>query len=1089
MCTSRLSEARSAARALTGLVLVLAGVFLAFVGFGVFSPVFGQSKNASSGDRKVFSESRSLSAAGQSRPNDNTGAFSPADDRGRFVYLVEFAEPGLLSQAGITSGRSVLRSPQAQTNREHLVAQQAAHVQAIGQAIGRSLDVTHHFLATHSGVAARLTPDEAAIVRGLPGIAKIEREQLYHLDTFRSPTFIGADTIWDGSNVPGGIGTRGAGIVIAVLDTGIEAAHPSFANDAQCGHGVGGVPNKLLSALDCSSTDVTGLCNGPDPSDPVNHGTHVASTAGGNTVGASAMPPPNPPPPFTQISGVAPCASIRSYRVCPNSSCPNAELQAGMNSVLLHGDVDVMNFSISGGTDPWHDNDRRKLDLVEAGVFVAASAGNTGVDPNPVGNVHHLGPWVMAVAASTRDREFIGNLSAAGPGAPPPETQNIHMLRGSDSPFGNPLTSYPIRHFIGQPDPGEGCTSSSPPFPSGFFNGAAALIHRGGCDYTEKITNAFNAGATMVLMRNSQPGTLPWLTTPGQPNIPAYSMDQEPGDALVAFVDANASSATINFNLLELPGDVLAGFSLRGPAPVPFQNVTKPDITGPGVEIYAAFPFLQNGYGILRGTSMSTPHTSGSAALVRSVHPTWTVSEVHSALMMTGFEGGTKEDTTTPWDADDVGSGRLDLTKAARAGLVMDETIAHFLAADPNMGGDPRTLNIASVRNMSCSPSCTWTRTLRNTRTVATSWHASGMAITPGFKIEVLPATFSFTGGLSETQQIQITVTPTTDLTGAVAFGKVVLSSTGSGVSGSGNAPDEHITVAIKGSPNGTPTPTQTPALTPTPTPALTPTPTPLPAQALNISTRMRVDTGNNVLIGGFIITGTAPKIVAIRGVGPSLGVLGVPDALSDPALELHNGTGALLMQNDNWQDDATQAAQLTALGLGLQNPNESGIVASLQPNAYSAILAGKNGGTGVGLVEVYDTNQAASSQLANISTRGFVLTGGNVMIGGFILGGNNNTRVVVRGIGPSLAQVGVPIPLADPTLELHDSNGAVLVSNDNWQDDSTSAAQLTALGLAPQSPLESGIYISLPPGAFTAILAGKNGGTGVGLVEVYNVH
>src|SRR5207237_2493219 len=171
------------------------------------------------------------------------------------------------------------------------------------------------------------------------------------------------------------------------------------------------------------------------------------------------------------------------------------------------------------------------------------------------------------------------------------------------------------------------------------------------------------------------------------------------------------------------------------------------------------------------------------------------------------------------------------------------------------------------------------------------------------------------------------------------------------------------------------------------------------------------------------------------------------------------------------------------------QNPNESGIVASLQPNAYTAVLAGKNGGTGVGLVEVYDTNAAVSSELANISTRGFVLTGSNVMIGGFILGGNNNTHVVIRGIGPSLAQFGVPNPLADPTLELHDSNGATLVSNDNWQDDPVSAVQLTALGLAPSDAHESGVYMSLPPGAFTAILAGTSGGTGVGLVEVYNVH
>jgi hypothetical protein len=288
----------------------------------------------------------------------------------------------------------------------------------------------------------------------------------------------------------------------------------------------------------------------------------------------------------------------------------------------------------------------------------------------------------------------------------------------------------------------------------------------------------------------------------------------------------------------------------------------------------------------------------------------------------------------------------------------------------------------------------------------------------------------------------------------------------------------------------GTPTPTPTPTPTSgTPTPTPTPTPNPSPAQALNISTRMRVDTGNNVLIGGFIVTGTASKDVVVRGIGPSLGALGVPDALADPTLELHDSSGALLAQNDNWQDDPSQAAQLTTLGLALQDPNESGIVSTLQPGSYTAILVGKNQITGVGLGEIYDTSSGSASQLANISTRGFVLTGSNVMIGGFILGGNSNTHVVVRGIGPSLAQVGIPNFLADPTLELHDGNGALLVSNDNWQDDAASAAQLTTLGLAPQDPAESGIYVSLAPGSFTAIMAGKNGGTGVGLVEIYNVH
>jgi subtilisin family serine protease len=780
-------------RVLIGLVVFLSGVCLALAGLGAFSKASRQSNQptpASGGKSSGSTFSRASSNANIQ--------YSPADKDGRFVYLIEFAQKGMLQQARARGERFNPNTPQAQAQRDQIIREQANHVQAMTRALGRHLNVSHHFLVTHSGIATRLTPEEAQVVRRLPGVKSVERERLYHVTTYRSPTFIGANEIWDGTAVPpGSSATRGEGLIIAMLDTGIDPNHPSFANDASCGHG-GTQPNKLLSFLDCSSTDPSGLCNGPNPVDTNGHGTHTASTAGGNTVGPSASPPPEPPPPFTEISGVAPCASIRAYKVCPTNQCPDADIQAGMDSVLLHGDVSVMNFSISGGIDPWVDNDRRKLDLVDANVLVAASAGNTGPGvPDPVGQVNHRGPWVFTVAASTKDGEATGLLSAVGPGSPPPNIQNISIDRGSASPVGDPLNDFPIRHFTLQNPTTEGCTADPTPFPPGFFSGSVALIHRGTCTFTEKITNAFNAGAAMVVIRNNQPGGL-LMDTTGQPNIPAYSIaSQTTGDALVAFVDANPTTAIIDFELIPVPGDVLADFSLRGPDPAPLQDLTKPDITGPGVNIYAAFPISLGGYGAISGTSMSSPHAAGSATLVRAVHPAWTVSETKSALMMTAFNGGTKEDGTTPWDADDVGNGRLDLTKAALAGLVMDETTANYIAANPATGGDPKTLNIPAVREMDCSPNCTWTRTVRNTRTEATSWTASGTAITPGFDIEVSPSSFTFGGGLGETQELTITATPTTNLLAAVAFGEVVLHETG------GVSPDERITVAIKGSPGG----------------------------------------------------------------------------------------------------------------------------------------------------------------------------------------------------------------------------------------------------------------------------------------------
>jgi hypothetical protein len=245
------------------------------------------------------------------------------------------------------------------------------------------------------------------------------------------------------------------------------------------------------------------------------------------------------------------------------------------------------------------------------------------------------------------------------------------------------------------------------------------------------------------------------------------------------------------------------------------------------------------------------------------------------------------------------------------------------------------------------------------------------------------------------------------------------------------------------------------------------------------------------VMIGGFIITGNVPKPVVLRGLGPSLANAGIPAAnvLNDPVLELHGSSGALITSNDNWKD-SPQRSQIEGTVFQPTDDREAVILATLPPAAYTVILKGAGGTSGIGLVEVYDNNQAVASDLANISTRGFVLTGESVMIGGFTLGGNNNpTNIAVRALGPSLSNFGLNPVLADPTLELHNANGTIMVSNDDWQSDPVSAAQLTANGLALSNPKESGIFTSLaPPGQFTAVVAGKNGGIGIALVEIYNV-
>jgi hypothetical protein len=257
-----------------------------------------------------------------------------------------------------------------------------------------------------------------------------------------------------------------------------------------------------------------------------------------------------------------------------------------------------------------------------------------------------------------------------------------------------------------------------------------------------------------------------------------------------------------------------------------------------------------------------------------------------------------------------------------------------------------------------------------------------------------------------------------------------------------------------------------------------------------NIATRMAVGNADNATIAGFIITGSAPVKVLIRGMGPTLGALGVPGTLTDPFLELHKPDQTIIT-NDNWADGDT--SQIPA-GFAPGSDKESVIAATLDPGNYTAILKGAHGETGVGLAEVYNLDSTVPAQLANISTRGFVQTGDNVMIGGFILGGSNGvSKVVVRAIGPSLTQSsGITNALANPTLELHDNNGALLASNDNWkinaQTGQSQEAQIRATTIQPTNDLESAIVATLPGGAYTAIVAGKDGGTGVALVEVYNM-
>jgi hypothetical protein len=306
-------------------------------------------------------------------------------------------------------------------------------------------------------------------------------------------------------------------------------------------------------------------------------------------------------------------------------------------------------------------------------------------------------------------------------------------------------------------------------------------------------------------------------------------------------------------------------------------------------------------------------------------------------------------------------------------------------------------------------------------------------------------------------------------------------------------APTPTPTPTPTATPTPTPTPTPTATPIPTPTPTATPTPTPTPAQLLNISTRARVQTGDSILIGGFIITGTDPKSVLLLAKGPSVNSGGtpVPGRLTDPILELHDGDGNILTTNDNWKD-SPQKTEIQNSGFAPSDDNESAILQTLSPGNYTAVVRGADNASGIALVEIFDFAANSNSKLANISSRGFVEMGDDALIGGFIAGNQTgSTKVLVRAIAPSFKDK-LPAALDDPLLELHDSQGNILQTNDNWKiNDQTQQSQQAAIeatGAAPTNELESAIIATVPPAGYTAIVRGKNGATGLALVEVYNI-
>jgi subtilisin family serine protease len=701
---------------------------------------------------------------------------------GSGLWVVRLNDPSLAAYEGNIAGLAPtspritgepkldINAPASVAYLNHLQNRQNQFAVQMNQALGRSVEIQFQYLNVINGLAVHVSAEEALALAELPGVAAVYRDTLRELDTDVSHDLIRSASIWDG-DTSHSMATRGEGVIVGMLDTGVNPNHPSFAatdgdgythtNPFGAGNFVGVCDPGHPNHEDICNDKLIGAWNfhpsSPSAQDWNNHGSHVGSTIAGNrheavfTVGTDV---------FTRtVQGVAPRANVISYLVC-FPTCPGTSSVAAVDQAIADG-VDVLNYSITGVDNPWNDIvDLAFLEGFNAGIFIAASAGNDGPGASTVAKT---GPWNASVAASTHNRIIANTLDATEPTPVPSSLVGMGAVPGTGPAITADIEAE-IR-FAGLVDPGNerGCNA----FPPGVFSGSMALIQRGDCTFAVKVNNATAAGAMAVVVFNHLGG--PPITMGGLEGttIPAVFIDRGNGNELRDFIVANAptpTSARINAGASVVTNDdwqdIMAGFSSRGPSQF---EMLAPTFTAPGVNILAAGREVggdPNQYVFLQGTSMSSPHGAGAGALLRALHPNWTPAEIRSALASTAdTEGILKEDAETPADPFDMGSGRLNLDKAGRVGLVMDETHANFVAANPAIGGDPKTLNLPAMVNMACVETCSWTRTVKSVATVAATYTAVVDA-PPGMAVTVDPPVFTLVPGTQNgaTQQVEITV-------------------------------------------------------------------------------------------------------------------------------------------------------------------------------------------------------------------------------------------------------------------------------------------------------------------------------------------
>lgn len=698
--------------------------------------------------------------------------------------------PGYEATSPAVTGEALTGDPAEQRYEAYLAEREADFVSDLAQAVPEA-EVRRSLRTVYGGVAITVPANQVEKVLDLGSVVAVQADELREPLTDSSMEFIGADTLYPQL---GGDAEAGKGTTIGVLDTGAWPEHPSFADlgnlDPRPGpalpcefgdnpltpeHDPFECQNKLVGGYNFLETYHAQVGDEQFPGtarDDNGHGTHTMSTAAGNIVEAAPVFGVDHGP----VQGVAPGAWVVMYRVCGPEGCFSSDSAAAVEQAVADG-VDVINYSISGGTSPFTDPvELAFLDAYAAGVFVSASAGNEGPS---AGTTNHVAPWTTTVAASTQVREFATPLTlTAGDGA------TLELLGTSITAGAGPAP------LVMAGDAPYGDSLCQTPAPAGTFDGAIVACERGVNARVEKGYNVLQGGAVGMILYN------PTLMDTVSDNhwLPAVQLAD--GTEFVEFMEGR-SDVVASFpagQKREGQADVMAAFSSRGPGGLGI----KPDITAPGVQILAGGVPIEGDpvaggspggemFMAIGGTSMSAPHVAGAALLLRALRPEWTPGQIKSAMMTTAVQEVVKEDRTTPADPFDHGSGRLDLTVASRAGLTLDETAENMVA----LGGSPVSaihLNLPSINAPVMPGKVTTSRTVTNVTNRLVSYRVE-VDSPDGSRIRVSPGSFTLAPGKS--RKLAVTVTATVSH-GEQLFGEIRLVPVGGG-----SLPTQHLPVAF----------------------------------------------------------------------------------------------------------------------------------------------------------------------------------------------------------------------------------------------------------------------------------------------------